>query len=382
MTYRLRRASARSQSRGVRTLGFMVLALGAGCAEPAEERTMWTLTETLRLGGEDEGPLSFDVVRGIESDAQGRIFVYDRETQDIRMFAADGSLIRVIGRRGSGPGEMRNAEGIVLAPDGKLWVRDAANARFAIFSGEGEFERVWTTQFCFSQGLWAPLIDPSGRIADIDCIVAQGRANSDASLAYHTDLSRVDTVGTVPECGGRALAEAGIWITPIENGMSYRQIPFRAVGIRALGSADAIWCAPNSARYEILRLPLGAGDTTRIVRDVPPLPVTAAERDSVIAEIEKDGPTGLDFDRIPTVKPAIERLTVDDQGRLWVRRTNAAGEIEFDIYGADGTPLAGAVLGKQKTPTWLPFVIRGDAMYAVVLGEDDLQHIVRFEIKQ
>lgn len=224
------------------------------------------------------------------------------------------------------------------------------------------------------------MIDPSGRIVDSDCIVAGGRAVSYASLAYRTDLSRVDTVGTMPECGGRELAEAGTWITPIENGMSYRPIPFRAIGVRALGSADMLWCAPNSARYEIVGIPFGAGDTTRIVRNVPPLPVTAAERDSVIASIEEDGPTGLDFDRIPTMKPAIERLTVDDRGRLWVRRANAAGEIEFDIYDAAGTLLAGAVLGKHRTTIWHPFVIRGDAMYAVVLGEDDLQHVVRFRI--
>lgn len=96
-------------------------------------------------------------------------------------------------------------------------------------------------------------------------------------------------------------------------------------------------------------VPCGVGDTTRIVRNVPPLPVTAAERDSVIASIEEDGPTGLDFDRIPTVKPAIDRLTVDDQGRLWVRRANAAGDIELDIYDATGTLLAGAVLGKHRT---------------------------------
>jgi hypothetical protein len=361
----------------------MVLALvGAGCDQPEEERPMWTLTETLRLGGADEGPLSFDRVKGIEADAQGRMFVYDQLTQDIRMFAADGSLLRVIGRAGAGPGELRNAEGIALASDGTLWVRDAANARFSIFSADGEFERVWSMQFCSSQGLWAPLADPSGRIVDSDCIVAGGRAVADAMLAYRTDLSGVDTVGTIPECGGQALAEAGTWITRTETSTRYRPIPFRAIGVSTLGSGNVQWCAPNSARYEIVGVPIGGGDTTRIVRNVPPLPVTAAERDSVIALYEVNGPSGLDFDRIPTVKPAIDRLTVDDQSRLWVRFTNAAGELEFDIYDAHGTLLAGAVLGRYQPSGWHPFVIRGDAMYAVVLGEDDLQHIVRFEIKQ
>jgi len=60
--------------------------------------------------------------------------------------------------------------------------------------------------------------------------------------------------------------------------------------------------------------------------------VTRAERDSVIASFEQKGPSGLDFSRIPRTKPAIERITVDDQGRPWVRRTNAQGVIAFDIY--------------------------------------------------
>ena len=46
---------------------------------------------------------------------------------------------------------------------------------------------------------------------------------------------------------------------------------------------------------------------------------------SVIAGFEANGPTGLDLSRIPKVKPAIDRLTVDDlPPRLTQRKTAPA----------------------------------------------------------
>jgi hypothetical protein len=115
-----------------------------------------------------------------------------------------------------------------------------------------------------------------------------------------------------------------------------------------------------------MRLVAGAKDTVRIARTIAPVPVTRAERDSVIATFEQKGPSGLDFSRIPRTKPAIERITVDDQGRPWVRRTNAQGVVAFDIYGSSGQPVATAELGAYRSPAYLPFVVRGDDVYMVV----------------
>lgn len=366
--------------RSIATILLVAIGASAACHETPAGRNEWRLSESLRLGGAEEGPTSFDYIKGIAADSAGRIFVYDRGTQDIRVFTADGAFERIIGRVGSGPGEMRDAEGIVLASDGRLWVRDAANARFTIFTAAGEFERTWQMQFCGSQGMWDPRVDPAGRIIDEDCLVSGDRAVGEAVLAYHTDLSRVDTIAPVPSCGTPTLAEAGTWITKLENGMSYRSIPYRAIYLTTLGSRGELWCVPNASQYEIERLTPGAVDTARILQQLEPVPVSSRERDSVIAEIEAKGPTGLDFDRIPRVKPLIDQLTVDDHGRLWVRRTNGAGEVVFDIFDSAGTPLASAVLGRHRISVWRPFVVRGDNAYAVVLGTDDVEQVVRFSI--
>ena len=342
----------------------------------------WKLTETLRLGGDESGPASFVTTASLEADAKGRLYAYDKKTQDIRVFGADGKFVRVIGRLGSGPGELRNAEGIVFARDGNLWVRDAANARFTIFDGDGRFVSAWTARFCWSQGAWSPMPDRKGRLIDEDCVVGDGRERRTVLVAYKTDRSGVDTLGVTPTCGDRALMEAGTWITRAPKMTSYRAIPFFPRSLTARDADGAVWCVANSATYEIVRLAPGSKDSSRITRTLARLPVTTATRDSVIEVIEAKGPTELDFGRIPKEKPAIDRVTVDDQDRLWVQRATSAGTMAFDIYSKNGRALASVTMQGCRTSTWLPFVVRRDQVYTVCLDDDDVQYVTRYRVSR
>jgi streptogramin lyase len=201
-----------------------------------------------------------------------------------------------------------------------------------------------------------------------------------AVVAYRPDLSGVDTLGARPECGTRELSAAAAWVQRGEKMTRFIGIPFSPSPVSVLGPNGETWCAPNSSRYEIMRVAAGAKDTVRISRTVAAVPVTKAERDSIIAKFDEKGPSGLDFDRIPRTKPTIDKISVDDQGRPWVHRTNAQGVIEFDIYSSSGQPVATVMLGKYRT--WPPFAVRGDNVYMVVLDEDDVQHVVRFHIER
>ena len=363
-------------SRTVTAFALLLSAAHAGA------QAKWTLKETLRIGGAESGPEMFLQTRSIDADSKGRILVYDRRTQDIRMFAPDGKFIRTIGRLGSGPGEMRNAEGMVIDRAGKIWVRDAANARFTIFNSEGEFEKNWTMKFCWSQGVWNPQPNREGRIIDHDCVVPPGggRSVGYVVLGYRADASGVDTLSPRPECGTRELSEAGTWVTRSEKSTMFQSIPWAPFPLSVLGPSGETWCAPNSARYEIMRLGGPSKDTVRITRTIAAVPVTRAERDSVITSMEAKGPTGLDFGRIPRTKPAIDRIIVDDQGRPWVRRTDAKGAVSFDVFSTGGQLIATVAL-EVRSPAHLPFVVRGDNVYLVVFDEDDVQHVARFSIE-
>ena len=354
--------------------------LSIATAGRAQTPATWTLTETLRIGGGDTGPTSFNYIKSVAVDAKGRVFVYDRQAKEIRVFAPDGKFVKTIGRLGSGPGELRDAEGIAFAPDGMLWMRDAANARFTVFDAEGVYQHGWTMTFCSSQGPWNPQMDKRGRLLDVDCVVKGGRANGRAILGYHRDRSRIDTIAEMPACGTPALAEAGTFVTKRANGTSYRSIRFAPRYLTALGPSGEVWCVANSANYEITRIVPGARDTIRASRHLTPVSVTAAERDSIIKEFDAYAPGGLEASRIPKVKPLIDRIDADGEGRLWVMRSTANGGRELDVINASGRVIATMSLGKANASTYGPFSVRGDNIYLVLTDDNDVPFVGRFRI--
>jgi hypothetical protein len=363
----------------LRRLTPLVLAVALACtgdSGPTNAST-WTLQETLRIGSGDEGPTSFSWVKGIDVDSAGRIFIYEHSTQDIRVFAPDGSYLKTIGRRGAGPGELGNAEGIAFARDGVLWVRDDANGRFTRFTADGEVLESVTSTFCMSQGTWLPRITAT-HFVDEDCVPAAGGTTYHV-FGYRFDQGGRDSLGTRAACGSEGLLESATWITRTARSTSYRSIPYAPRPHYAVAPDATTWCVPISSTYEVQRI-RGAADTLRVSRAVAPIPVSAVERDSIIADIDSRGPTGLDFSRIPQRKPAIDRITTDDSGRLWVRRANPSGGILFDLWSADGTLEATIELTGVQTGTWAPFVVRGDDVYLVILGEDDVPQVGRFRI--
>ena len=104
--------------------GLLAMALMlASCAErgPDNEFETWVITESLRIGTMEEGPASFGWIRSVDADGQGRVWVFDHQSQQIRVFGPDGAHLMNVGRKGAGPGEFHLAEGIAFGKDGRLW---------------------------------------------------------------------------------------------------------------------------------------------------------------------------------------------------------------------------------------------------------------------
>jgi hypothetical protein len=363
-------------SGGLMLAALLVISPGASAQAPAT----WKVTETLRIGGGDTGPTSFNYIKSIAVDAAGRIFVYDRQAKDIRIFGADGKFVKAFSRLGSGPGEMRDAEGIAFARDGSLWMRDAANARLTVFDGEGAYRHGWTMTFCRSQSAWDPQMDSRGRLLDVDCLVKNGSASGNAILGYHLDRTRVDTIADLPACGRRELGEASSFVTKQGTRTRYRTIPYAPLFMTALGPSGEVWCVENSANYRITRIVLGSSDTIRATRRVPPTPLTTEERETIMTQFGVNTPGGMEMSRVPKVKPAIDRIVVDGDGRLWVMRSAANGTRELDVVDAAGRIVATMSLGRINTSVYTPFTVKGEHIFLVVLDEDDVPFVARLRI--
>lgn len=71
-----------------------------------DQESAWRLTPDIVLGEiEGEGAAVFGSIRALQADDDGRIYVADGQANEVRIFAADGTHLRTVGRTGEGPGE-------------------------------------------------------------------------------------------------------------------------------------------------------------------------------------------------------------------------------------------------------------------------------------
>ena len=108
----------------------------------------WRPVELLRLGAVDDSDLNyvFGDVWDVTLDGKGRLYVLDRQSKNVRVFAETGEHIRTLGRGGGGPGEFNNPIGLTWDGNGHLWVVDVHNARYSVFDTSGAFVRTHPRQ--------------------------------------------------------------------------------------------------------------------------------------------------------------------------------------------------------------------------------------------
>jgi sugar lactone lactonase YvrE len=72
--------------------------------------------------------------------ARGLLYVCDTGGHRVQVYDLAGAkLIRTIGKRGNGPGELNYPEGVTVGKDGRVYVVDALNFRYQVFDADGKF---------------------------------------------------------------------------------------------------------------------------------------------------------------------------------------------------------------------------------------------------
>ncbi|MBI4519493.1 MAG: hypothetical protein HY701_01540 [Gemmatimonadetes bacterium] len=140
-------------------------ATSAGQAEPAglghvvykfspEGRLLMTLGQK---GGAGRGPNTFRKPTGVVVAPNGDIFIADGHGDDgnnrIVKLASDGRFLKEWGSTGSGAGEFREPHALAMDSRGRLFVGDRGNHRIQIFDQEGTHLATWT-QFGSPSGLY------------------------------------------------------------------------------------------------------------------------------------------------------------------------------------------------------------------------------------
>ena len=345
-----------------------------------EHTPEYHLVEEVRIGAVD-GPdeHTFGEIRAVAADLQGRIHILDFQSQLIRTFSPSGSFVRQTARRGAGPAEIEDANGLMVDRSGTLWVNDPGNGRVIAIDTSGVQRATHVRQVLQHRFVWSGGIDSVGRVWDHVIHHPPGEGRPDAGayefqrLIYGKgfdthDISRVDSVLLV-DGRGAAIAAPGM----------IARIPFQPQPLVEFDMAGGFWVSDGAA-YEIAHISV-AGDTSLLISNqVAPVPVTDAQLDSAVSRLERflnrAGPADIDFSVIPEAHPTIIQLIPEWSGGVWVRRPTPDGTFLADKYARTGA-YEGTVSSTLNVSQHHRTVANGDVLHVVSADTLGVQYAVR-----
>jgi hypothetical protein len=335
----------------------------------------WQLVEEVRIGGVDgDGPQILSQVVGLDVDALGRIYLLDRHAQAVHLFDARGGHVRTIGRGGGGPGEFREANGLALDRHHRLWVVD--RNRFSVFDTSGAFLTTHRRQVTLWGFQWGGGFLDNGDLYDVTG-VRSATATEIALVRYDSIAGFVDTLTLPTPSNDRA-----VWEFRSGSRRMLVSVPFAPSPAWLVDRRGYLWTGLTN-EYRLYQLSL-TGHTIGVVEhDHEPVPVTAAERDSIVDAVrERAGGAFVDASKIPREKPAWVRFVVDDGGYLWVMLSTPHGATvsRFDVFDPQGA-YRGSVAAPATISTVAPLVMRDNAMYSVVMDQLGVPFVVRLRIE-
>lgn len=371
------------------------LAIGCLFVSLVDAQAPRTMVEELRIGGADDGPASLARVFTVAAAPNGNIFVVDGPPIQLKLFDANGKFLRNVGRSGGGPGEYTFVSALLAGPDGNVHVIDVYGMRQLVFGADGELVRQRRIPFSSLTRQWVGTIAPDGGLLDPVRMVPSGGGPVSSGEPRATGIRHIRADGTVtdtvaiPDCGFRSARprsivfgrEGRVGMVGMVGMVLY--MPFLPMPRTVLSSDGHAWCSPMDEHLAV-RFRARSSDTLSMVRKsvrAPRIPEDALRKtiESIRATERNYGPSNYRDGDLPSTWPVIAAIAVDDQSRLWIRRTDtSAREPGFDLFDPSGRE-QGTVTSRVP---WegIPIVV-GDVAYGIVRDADDVPYVVRARIR-
>jgi hypothetical protein len=273
-----------------------------------------SLTENLRVS--EAEAFYFGSVDDLDITSDGRMVVLDADAARVlKVLRPDGTLLDTLGRRGRGPGEFQGPTTVDVARGDSLYVFDNTLDRLSVFSPPPSSELTRSVVITSDKG-------------DVSSVRALGAR----LVAERTpEFNRTEGLSRPPPNTWHLLDGTDVSAPSLLRAQR-RKVAFSLgdqMGVIArlpFGRSTRVATGPDGRLYhgttDSLRVRATSLDaTTEAIATVPadPIPVTEAERDSVLDDLPSRVRRPIES-AFPNTKPAFTDLVVAESGRLWVQR--------------------------------------------------------------
>jgi hypothetical protein len=289
--------------------------------------TRWTTSDspTVVIAPDERGettPLFF--ITGAHRFDDGSLVVASSGNHELRYYASDGKLIKIVGREGAGPEEFGSL-GFVQEARDSLWVHDLAHSRIAVLDRGGRFGRLvplttWSAERTKAMGVFDDgsflLSHPERRTA-----IEPG------PYMVHEQLFVGNPDGTT-ETLPRVFIYESYW-HDLGDRMMDSGLPFGRAGLLAIHGQE--WFYTDGKEYRIERYDKAGTRRGIFAYAGEPSTVTEADFEQLLRDMRGDRPEPSRREQLlrqtplPERMPAYSALKVDGEGNVWARPYGRAG---------------------------------------------------------
>jgi hypothetical protein len=409
------------------------LLLGSGaCAdvESTGERHLDTLPvlvaeEVARIGSFDDPNVGFTQIYGVDVDRDGDIYVLEGSVPEIRVYDADGQILRRIGGRGEGPGEFNSTPRFGVQGD-TVWATE--RGRITLFDRQGRVLSTGRTDGVVvpvPQGLVRVL--PGSMRSDGNFIgwpmILSGLPRGESNSVQPTDSIPVpivlfDASGTVADTIGRlGRPPPRMWRPPSEEPVHSEPIDFAGRSwfvpvppstlphweLRRDGYVTVDTPMPTSPEDGVLTVTrIGVSADTVFGRRIHyrPIRYSDTDLDSIAARAARGEPGGMlgffipgapvpdnweeaaprirEAMNLPEFQLPLEYFWVAQDESTWLRfrPIEGTGVARWVVLDPDGHPRGKLDLPLDIRPQWS----RGDTVWASDSDELEVQWLVKLVV--
>lgn len=345
----------------------------------------WKLEEVWRVGGEVDGPHSFDANMGLVHHRSGSILHMDWKARRVHVLDSRGQPVRSFGRPGKGPGELAMPVGLLVLPTGNILIKDLQNG-YITYSLSGKFLSVHHPKSdVFPNGRqWnATALDDGSVIEVLRLNPSQNNGKESARLMWDSAFSRAVAL---PDqlCGAMHASPPPA-------------IPLKTPTGRTVVSWPVLFAVPWTeaayARNGIVWEPVPQGSGRLVkhhINDCTPLaaiqlggqraPLGARERKSIATNLEAEARRWQvpvpSLDGLPSHQAWYQSMTTDSDGNLWVERVlgqDATARVE--VFSSTGRQI-----GWLDRPLPSVAVITNQYVFGFDSDDDGVRYLVAYRI--